>query len=86
MGIRGLAIPQYFSISVCRRGRILRYQYLSIAVFYMLSIVQKENGQLYEFIDYKNQIQELWQWCSNNERTKLFYAMQDALYDVESRL
>jgi hypothetical protein len=30
---RGLAIPQYFSILVCRRGRILRYQYLSIAVF-----------------------------------------------------
>ena len=52
----------------------------------MLSIVQKENGQLYKFIDYKNQIQELWQWCSNNERTKLIYAMQDALYDVESRL
>ena len=30
---RGLATPQYFSISVCRRGRILSYQYLSIAVF-----------------------------------------------------
>ena len=29
---RGLAIPQYFSISVCRRGRILQYQYLGIAV------------------------------------------------------
>ena len=31
---RGLAIPQYFSIFVCGLGRILQYQYLSIAVFW----------------------------------------------------
>ena len=29
---RGVAIPQYFSISVCGCGRIPRYQYLSISV------------------------------------------------------
>ena len=52
----------------------------------MLSIVQKENGQLYKFIDYKHKIQGLWQWASSNAQTKLIYALRDALFDVESRL
>ena len=53
---------------------------------YILSIVQKENGQLYKFIDYKNKIQELWQCASSNARTKLIYATQGAAGGVESRL
>ena len=50
---RGLAIPQYCSIFVCGLGRILQYQYLSIAVFWY---------QYFSILEYKSVA--VLQYCS----------------------